>query len=268
MDLHIIVNSLFLFNKFDVKLKRINIYKSYSTVTVKDLEIKSKIEERSNELDIKLIIAKYGSYENYINSIENINIVDEEFILKNYPEYINDSKFIEFLMELEPLFRDHTEFVKKIYENLNSTNEKLEFLLANKDILSENKEIFDYVLQLNLALRKDMVKNFSTLFKNNNQFISKFLINFNKKMLSKNVDTVILNNIKDIKNKEEFEKIFKTINRVLIKDLKGDEDEIEYIGINDKVDAYGDKLRYLLLELFKLYEFCKFNSLKYFEETN
>ena len=70
-----------------------------------------------------LILQKYGSYEVYINNINNINIVDEEFIKIYYPEFIGDDGFKEFILELEPLFRDDVGLVKTLYEILNKLNE-------------------------------------------------------------------------------------------------------------------------------------------------
>ena len=68
-------------------------------------------------------IKLFGSYENYLNKLDKFNIVNDEFMLKYYPELIDDKQFRFLLNELDPYVRNNIKFVLGLYESINKFND-------------------------------------------------------------------------------------------------------------------------------------------------
>ena len=175
------------------------------------------------ELDLNTKINKFGSYSNYLKKIEEDNVVNDDFLLKYYPDLIDDDDFRNFLKEIKPIVRKEVKYILDLYQCIkkyNSFKDKILFLnkyidehiynelfkeldLARKEIFniltdlnysnSHSKEIFTKLIyKLDTNLKNQILLDFSILnkevienFKNEVDFVNN--LNFIKKLIKKDL---------------------------------------------------------------------------------
>ncbi len=173
------------------------------------------------ELDLITKINKFHSYSNYLNKIDEDNVVNDEFILKYYPGLIDDEDFKNFLKEIKPIVRKEVKYILDLFLCIKKHKifqDKILFL--SKD-LDEHmyKELFK---ELNLA-RNEILNILTDLNYNNNKevftkLLSKVDTNLKNKIL---IDSSILNKevFEDLKKDDDFVNNLNFIKKLIKKDL-------------------------------------------------
>ena len=137
-NLHILLNSIFLISVRKDKLCQLYNKKILTKTFKTKIIVKSNTTQLSlikDDLDMELIIKKYGSYENYRSNIININIVNDEFIKDKYPQI----KQLHSSKNYKTLEVPITHIIKTIK---GIKNKKINDIFNNRKIIIYKPELF------------------------------------------------------------------------------------------------------------------------------
>jgi len=218
-----------------------------------------KYEDNIN-LDIQTKIEKFGSYENYLTQLENDNAVTNEFILKYYPNLVEDELFYSYLNELNPSIRREVKYILDLYEYIikfNSIKDKI--FIYNKYLPNELKS--ELITEFNF-IRKNIIQTLKDLgYNKTDDFINKNLVNIKKNMKNKIIfDESVFNYYDIIKYEDDYINIFELINKFLKKDLINEStQELSYTSLN--LEDKKKEIENLLLKIFSLYKYIEENKI-------
>lgn len=225
------------------------------------------------DLDSKLKI--FGSYDNYLTNLYNEVSITDEFMIKYYPDFVNDELFRMILNEIYIIYRTKTNIVIKIYFEIKKFNSfKDKIFLLNEYL--DKKNIIDLLKSYNDS-RNDIISLLKDLgYKDNqNVIFDKLLFKVSNKMKKKILlDSSILKNddLNLISFEDDYIQLVEFLKNLVKKDLKLRNDNIDKIIDKDGVSAYSltnyedvesiiNGWNNNLLKIFKLLKYIEINKL-------
>jgi DNA-dependent RNA polymerase len=245
----------------------------YSSINVENNKINIK---ESNDLDflinldINQKIEIFGSYENYLKKLSDINEINENFMTEYYPNLKDDELFNVLIKSLNPIVRNKVNFVLDLFENINKLNNIKNKIISFSEIL-EKKLLLELISDLN-NIRKELIKILQELGLNDRD-LYKILSNINKNIKNNIISgssAKFYDIIKDLSEEDEFKKIWEGLNEIIYKDLfKADVNDEDICGLSfedeNRKNNYISEMKELFVKIYYLMKLCKDNKIKGFE---
>ncbi len=207
------------------------------------------------KLSISEIMSRFGSYDNYLKSIASS--IDDEFMVRYYPEHKEDLRFRFLLNILNPIIITNVIVVNKLYLQINLYNN----LVSKMVLLSElvNTEMSKTLFAELKKSRLELIDTLRVLGEeeiNVDGLLETFNTKIKKKIL---LDSAINTKIKllNIDGNENFVSLFNNLIKIVYKDanffsVDGERSYDTSLLQNNIVDLKGS-----VMELFSIIEIMK-----------